>query len=142
MVSPTANLPLAAKKVPVRPFKRDGTTWCTDKDGFILALLAAEILAVTGQTPAQRYQDLVSKHGESFYRRIDNPVALPQKQRFNELVKQGVTQESIGVNDLAGEAITAVLTHAPGNGAAIGGLKVTTANAWFAARPSGTEALF
>ncbi|QLE85506.1 alpha-D-glucose phosphate-specific phosphoglucomutase [Shewanella sp. Scap07] len=122
--------------------KRDGTTWCTDKDGFILALLAAEILAVTGQTPAQRYQDLVSKHGESFYRRIDNPVALPQKQRFNELVKQGVTQESIGVNDLAGEAITAVLTHAPGNGAAIGGLKVTTANAWFAARPSGTEALF
>ncbi|WP_394205350.1 phosphoglucomutase (alpha-D-glucose-1,6-bisphosphate-dependent) [Shewanella waksmanii] len=122
--------------------KQDGSTWCTDKDGFILALLAAEILAVTGQTPAERYQALEAKHGKSFYKRVDSPVSLSQKQRFGELLKQGVDIKTLGIDTLAEEAITQVLTHAPGNGAAIGGIKVTTANAWFAARPSGTEALF
>ncbi|NKF51439.1 alpha-D-glucose phosphate-specific phosphoglucomutase [Shewanella sp. WXL01] len=117
--------------------KRDGTTWCTDKDGFILALLAAEILAVTGQTPAQRYAELEQEFGQCFYKRIDSPISAKKKAKFASL-----TQESFVETELAGDEITAVLTHAPGNGAAIGGVKVTTANGWFAARPSGTEALF
>jgi phosphoglucomutase len=117
--------------------KRDGTTWCTDKDGFILALLALEILAVTGKTPAQRYQELTAEFGESFYTRIDSPISLKKKAKFEQLNAQSFTE-----TELAGEAITAILSHAPGNNAAIGGIKVTTNNGWFAARPSGTEALF
>jgi phosphoglucomutase len=118
--------------------QRDGSTWCTDKDGFIMALLAAEILAVTGQTPAERYQALTEKFGESFYQRVDSPISLKKKAKFEQLTPESFANES----KLAGEAITAILTHAPGNNAAIGGIKVTTASGWFAARPSGTEALF
>ncbi|MCH1931004.1 phosphoglucomutase (alpha-D-glucose-1,6-bisphosphate-dependent) [Shewanella sp. A25] len=117
--------------------RRDGTTWCTDKDGFILVLLAAEILAVTGKTPGERYQELVAQFGRSYYKRIDSPISLENKAKFTKL-----NAETLGASMLAGEKIEAVLTHAPGNNAAIGGIKVTTANGWFAARPSGTEALF
>ncbi|WP_434926175.1 phosphoglucomutase (alpha-D-glucose-1,6-bisphosphate-dependent) [Shewanella sp. HL-SH2] len=117
--------------------KRDGSTWCTDKDGFILALLALEITAVTGKTPAQRYQELTAQFGESFYTRIDSPISLKKKAKFELLNRDSFTDTV-----LAGEPITAILSHAPGNNAAIGGIKVTTENGWFAARPSGTEALF
>lgn len=117
--------------------RRDGTTWCTDKDGFILGLLAAEILAVTGKTPGQCHQELVTQFGQSFYKRIDSPISLENKAKFALL-----NAETLNATVLAGEAIENVLTHAPGNNAAIGGIKVTTANGWFAARPSGTEALF
>ncbi|WP_285162601.1 phosphoglucomutase (alpha-D-glucose-1,6-bisphosphate-dependent) [Shewanella goraebulensis] len=116
---------------------KDGSTWCTDKDGFILALLAAEILAVTGKTPAQRYVELTEQFGESFYTRIDSPINLKKKAKFEKLSSDSFTDKT-----LAGENITAILSHAPGNNAAIGGIKVTTENGWFAARPSGTEALF
>ncbi|MFQ6370937.1 phosphoglucomutase (alpha-D-glucose-1,6-bisphosphate-dependent) [Shewanella sp. YIC-542] len=117
--------------------KQDGSTWCTDKDGIILGLLAAEIIAVTGKTPAEHYETLVAKFGRCYYRRIDSPINAKQKARFGRL-----NGDTLNASTLAGDAITAVLTHAPGNGAAIGGIKVTTANGWFAARPSGTEALF
>lgn len=117
--------------------QRDANTWCTDKDGFILALLAAEILAVTGKSPAERYAELEAEFGTSFYRRIDSPIDAKRKARFSKL-----EANQISISQLAGDEITSVLTHAPGNKAAIGGLKVSTANAWFAARPSGTEALF
>ncbi|MGI2094560.1 phosphoglucomutase (alpha-D-glucose-1,6-bisphosphate-dependent) [Shewanella oncorhynchi] len=117
--------------------RRDGTTWCTDKDGFILGLLAAEILAVTGKTPGQRHKELVEQFGQSFYKRIDSPISLENKAKFALL-----NAETLNATVLAGETIENVLTHAPGNNAAIGGIKVTTANGWFAARPSGTEALF
>ncbi|MBV7315203.1 phosphoglucomutase (alpha-D-glucose-1,6-bisphosphate-dependent) [Shewanella sp. NIFS-20-20] len=117
--------------------QRDGQTWCTDKDGFILGLLAAEIFAVTGQTPAERYHALTQEFGASVYERIDSPINAKKKARFSH-----VNQASVTATTLAGDDITAVLTHAPGNGAAIGGLKVCTANGWFAARPSGTEPLF
>ncbi|BAJ02009.1 phosphoglucomutase (alpha-D-glucose-1,6-bisphosphate-dependent) [Shewanella violacea] len=122
--------------------RRDGTTWCTDKDGFILALLAAEILAVTGLTPAQRYQELVTLHGEGFYKRVDSPVQADKKVKFAQVLKSEVNTQTLGTEVLAGESILAVLTKAPGNQADIGGIKVITENAWFAARPSGTEALF
>ncbi|MCE9678739.1 phosphoglucomutase (alpha-D-glucose-1,6-bisphosphate-dependent) [Shewanella sp. AS1] len=122
--------------------QRDGQTWCTDKDGFILALLAAEILAVTGKSPAVLYQEMVERHGESFYRRIDSPVKPKRKAKFNQLVANEINLSQLGLTQLAGDAVDAVLTQAPGNLAAIGGIKVSTANAWFAARPSGTEALF
>lgn len=117
--------------------RRDGTTWCTDKDGFILGLLAVEILAVTGKTPGQRHQELVTQFGQSFYKRIDSPISLENKAKFALL-----NADTLNATVLAGEVIENVLTHAPGNNAAIGGIKVTTANGWFAARPSGTEALF
>ncbi|MGI2165597.1 phosphoglucomutase (alpha-D-glucose-1,6-bisphosphate-dependent) [Shewanella oncorhynchi] len=117
--------------------RRDGSTWCTDKDGFILGLLAAEILAVTGKTPGQRHQELVKQFGQSFYKRIDSQISLENKAKFALL-----NAETLNATVLAGESIENVLTHAPGNNAAIGGIKVTTANGWFAARPSGTEALF
>ncbi|MCL2913988.1 phosphoglucomutase (alpha-D-glucose-1,6-bisphosphate-dependent) [Shewanella corallii] len=115
----------------------DGQTWCTDKDGFILCLLAAEILAVTGKNPAEHYQRLTEQFGTSFYTRIDSPISAAKKAKFSAL-----NADSLDATELAGDKITAVLSHAPGNGAAIGGLKVTTDNGWFAARPSGTEALF
>ncbi|MDP5146493.1 phosphoglucomutase (alpha-D-glucose-1,6-bisphosphate-dependent) [Shewanella sp. ULN5] len=117
--------------------QRDGSTWCTDKDGFILALLALEMTAVTGKTPSQRYQELTAEFGESFYSRIDSPISLKKKAKFEQLNSQSFTDTT-----LASETITAILSHAPGNNAPIGGIKVTTENGWFAARPSGTEALF
>ena len=117
--------------------RRDGKTWSTDKDGLILALLAAEITAVTGKTPSQHYVDLTAKFGEPAYERIDAPASLEQKAKLGKLSAEDVT-----ATELAGERITGILTHAPGNGAALGGLKVETENAWFAARPSGTENVY
>jgi phosphoglucomutase len=115
----------------------DGTVWTTDKDGIILALLASEILAATGRTPSQHYADLTARHGEPAYARIDAPANREQKAKLAGLSPADVTAET-----LAGEAITAKLTEAPGNGEKIGGLKVTTEHAWFAARPSGTEDVY
>ena len=117
--------------------RRDGSVWTTDKDGIILALLAAEILAVTGVTPSQRYQELTGIYGTPAYARVDAPADREQKARLAKLSAEQVT-----ATELAGEPITAKLTTAPGNGAPLGGLKVTTANAWFAARPSGTEDVY
>lgn len=117
--------------------RTDGTTWTTDKDGIILALLASEILAVTGSTPSQRYSELAERYGAPTYARIDAPADREQKARLAKLSADQVT-----ATELAGEPITAKLTAAPGNGAALGGLKVTTENAWFAARPSGTEDVY
>ncbi|RVW05004.1 phosphoglucomutase (alpha-D-glucose-1,6-bisphosphate-dependent) [Rhodococcus spongiicola] len=117
--------------------RRVGSVWTTDKDGILLALLAAEITAVTGQTPSQRYRELASRHGDPAYARIDAPATRPQKAILAKLSPEQVT-----ATELAGEPITATLTSAPGNGAPIGGLKVTTENAWFAARPSGTEDVY
>ncbi|WP_461105457.1 phosphoglucomutase (alpha-D-glucose-1,6-bisphosphate-dependent) [Tessaracoccus terricola] len=113
---------------------KDGTTWTTDKDGILLALLASEIKAVTGRSPSEHYADLEAEFGKSFYARIDADATRDQKARLSRL-----SPSDVSASELAGEPITAVLTDAPGNGAAIGGIKVTTANAWFAARPSGTE---
>jgi phosphoglucomutase len=115
----------------------DGSAWSTDKDGIILALLASEITAVTGKTPSQHYGELTAKYGAPAYERIDAPATLEQKAKLGKLSAEAVT-----ANELAGEKITAILTHAPGNGAALGGLKVETESAWFAARPSGTENVY
>ncbi|BBZ45251.1 phosphoglucomutase, alpha-D-glucose phosphate-specific [Mycobacterium parmense] len=117
--------------------RRDGSVWTTDKDGIILALLASEILAVTGLSPSQRYRELTAEYGTPFYARVDAPADRDQKARLSKLSAEQVT-----ATELAGEPITAKLTAAPGNGAPLGGLKVTTANAWFAARPSGTEDVY
>jgi phosphoglucomutase len=117
--------------------RRDGGVWTTDKDGIILALLASEISAVTGRSPSEHYADLVRQHGDPAYARVDAPANREQKTRLAGLSPQAVT-----ATELAGEPITAKLTEAPGNGAAIGGLKVTTETAWFAARPSGTEDVY
>jgi phosphoglucomutase len=117
--------------------RMDGTTWTTDKDGLLLALLASEILAVTGQSPSQRYAELVQRHGDPSYARVDAPADREQKAKLSKLDVDDVAAESI-----AGEAVTAKLTKAPGNGAPIGGLKVCTESAWFAARPSGTEDVY
>jgi phosphoglucomutase len=117
--------------------RTDGSTWTTDKDGIILCLLASEILATTGKTPSQHYADLVAQHGDPAYARIDAPADRAQKAKLAALSPEDVTATS-----LAGEEITARLTEAPGNGAKIGGLKVTTESAWFAARPSGTEDVY
>ena len=117
--------------------RMDGSVWTTDKDGIILALLASEIFAVTGQTPSQRYDELAEKYGAPTYARVDAPADREQKARLAALSPEQVT-----ATELAGEKITAKLTNAPGNGAPIGGLKVTTADAWFAARPSGTEDVY
>ena len=115
----------------------DGSAWTTDKDGIIMALLAAEITAHTGKTPSQRYRELTEQFGDPVYQRIDAPANREQKAALKKLSPEQVTADT-----LAGERITAKLTEAPGNGAAIGGLKVTTENAWFAARPSGTEDVY
>lgn len=117
--------------------RRDGSVWTTDKDGIILALLASEMLAVTGQTPSQRYAELAGRYGEPVYARVDAPADREQKARLAKL-----SADQVSATELAGEPITAKLTAAPGNGAPLGGLKVTTANAWFAARPSGTEDVY
>ncbi|WEV47203.1 phosphoglucomutase (alpha-D-glucose-1,6-bisphosphate-dependent) [Bifidobacterium sp. ESL0690] len=117
--------------------RRDGHVWTTDKDGIIPDLLAAEITAKTGKNPAQLHQEQVAKFGESWYKRVDTPTTLEQKQKF-----AGLTPESVSATTLAGEDITAKLTRAPGNDAPIGGIKVTTKDNWFAARPSGTENIY
>ncbi|MGV0787642.1 phosphoglucomutase (alpha-D-glucose-1,6-bisphosphate-dependent) [Mycolicibacterium sp. XJ2] len=117
--------------------RHDGSVWTTDKDGIILALLASEILAVTGETPSQRYGKLAEKYGAPTYARVDAPADREQKARLSKL-----SAEQVSATELAGEPITAKLTTAPGNGAPLGGLKVTTENAWFAARPSGTEDVY
>jgi len=117
--------------------KRDGSVWTTDKDGIILGLLAAEITAVTGKDPGCHYRELAARYGTPYYTRIDAPASREQKAAFKQL-----TGEKVSAATLAGEAITARLTAAPGNGAAIGGLKVATDNGWFAARPSGTEDIY
>ena len=114
--------------------RKDGTVWSTDKDGLIMDLLAAEIAAVTGKTPSARYAELEAEYGAPAYARIDAPAGREEKAKLKAL-----SADQVSADTLAGEAIVAKLTEAPGNGAAIGGLKVTTENAWFAARPSGTE---
>lgn len=117
--------------------RKDGTVWTTDKDGLIMDLLASEILAVTGKSPSQLHRELVERYGESAYARIDAAATKAQKAKLAALSPEDVT-----ATELAGEAITARLVRAPGNDAAIGGLKVATENAWFAARPSGTEDVY
>jgi phosphoglucomutase len=117
--------------------RRDGTPWSTDKDGLILGLLAAEITARTGKDPGEHYQELIARLGAPHYLRIDTPISASQKAGFARL-----TPEAVAARELAGDPIQARLTRAPGNGAVIGGLKVTTARGWFAARPSGTENLY
>ncbi|RAA19724.1 phosphoglucomutase, alpha-D-glucose phosphate-specific, partial [Burkholderia multivorans] len=117
--------------------RRGGKVWSTDKDGIILALLASEMTAKTGQTPSQRYAGLAEKFGTSAYARQDAPANREQKARLGALEPSQVTASTIG-----GEDVTSVLTSAPGNDAPIGGLKVTTDNAWFAVRPSGTEDVY
>ncbi len=114
--------------------RMDGTVWTTDKDGILLALLAAEIAAVTGQSPSARYVELEKRYGTPAYARIDAAATPEQKALLAKL-----TPDMITTKEIAGEPITSVLTRAKGNGAPLGGLKVTTENAWFAARPSGTE---
>ncbi len=116
---------------------RDGSCWTTDKDGFIMALLAAEIIAVTGMDPHQHYLELVNKLGAPHYGRIEAVANLQQKKVLSLL-----TQDAVTATELAGEPILEILSHAPGNGAAIGGIKVITDNGWFAARPSGTEEIY
>jgi phosphoglucomutase len=117
--------------------RRDGTVWTTDKDGLIMDLLAAEITARTGQDPGEHYRALTTEFGTPYYTRIDAPATPAQKAKLGQL-----SPESVTASELSGEAITAKLTRAPGNGASIGGLKVTAASGWFAARPSGTENLY
>ena len=116
---------------------RDGAAWTTDKDGIILGLLAAEITATTGKDPGRHYLELAARYGTPHYVRIDAPASSAQKAAFKQL-----TAESVAATTLAGEPITARLTRAPGNDAAIGGLKVVSRNGWFAARPSGTEDIY
>jgi phosphoglucomutase len=117
--------------------RRDGTVWTTDKDGIILALLAAEITARSKKEPGEYYWDLTAQFGTPHYTRIDAPASPEQKARLAKL-----SPESVRASSLAGEPIIAKLTRAPGNDAPIGGLKVVTENCWFAARPSGTENLY
>ncbi|WGL52327.1 phosphoglucomutase (alpha-D-glucose-1,6-bisphosphate-dependent) [Nocardioides sp. BP30] len=117
--------------------RKDGSAWTTDKDGIILALLASEILATSGKTPSQRYAELVAEHGDPAYARIDAAATPEEKAALGRL-----SPDAVSATELAGEAITAKLTRAPGNDAPIGGLKVTTESAWFAARPSGTEDVY
>ncbi|MCU1545231.1 MAG: phosphoglucomutase, alpha-D-glucose phosphate-specific [Homoserinimonas sp.] len=117
--------------------RKDGTVWTTDKDGILLALLASEILAVTGKTPSQLYAELASKFGSPAYARVDAAASKTQKTALGKL-----NGDAIAAHTLAGEPILAKLSEAPGNGAAVGGVKVVTENAWFAARPSGTEDVY
>ncbi|NLF05242.1 MAG: alpha-D-glucose phosphate-specific phosphoglucomutase [Actinomycetales bacterium] len=117
--------------------RQDGTVWTTDKDGILLALLGAEIMAKTGHSPSELHGGLVERHGKSWYARVDAPATLEEKAALGALSPEQVTSTT-----LAGDEITARLVTAPGNDAAIGGLKVTTAHAWAAARPSGTENVY
>jgi phosphoglucomutase len=115
----------------------DGTTWTTDKDGILLALLASEIRAVTGKSPSQHYSELTSEFGSPAYERVDAVATPEQKAALGKLTGDAITADT-----LAGDPITAKLSEAPGNGAALGGVKVVTERAWFAARPSGTEDVY
>jgi phosphoglucomutase len=117
--------------------RMDGRTWCTDKDGIILCLLAAEMTARTGRDPAEIYGQLESTYGRAYYQRRDTPATLEQRQALESL-----SAGSVSAKELATEPIIACLTRAPGNAAPIGGLKVTAKNGWFAARPSGTEDIY
>jgi phosphoglucomutase len=117
--------------------RRDGSVWTTDKDGILLALLAAEITAVTGKDPGEHYAEITAAHGSPSYRRIDQAATPAEKNKLKQLSPAQVRSSS-----LAGEPITAILTRAPGNGAGIGGLKVVAKSGWFAARPSGTENVY
>jgi phosphoglucomutase len=117
--------------------RKDGTVWTTDKDGILLALLASEILAVTGKTPSQLYDELTAQFGDPVYQRVDAPATKEQKARLGKLNGSAIT-----ATELAGHPIIAKLSEAPGNGAAVGGVKVVTETAWFAARPSGTEDVY
>jgi phosphoglucomutase len=117
--------------------RKDGSVWTTDKDGILLCLLASEVLAVTGSTPSERYARLTESYGTPSYARVDAPATREQKA-----VLAGLSPSQVSATELAGEPITATLTEAPGNGAALGGLKVSTQNGWFAARPSGTEDVY
>ncbi|WP_214408409.1 phosphoglucomutase (alpha-D-glucose-1,6-bisphosphate-dependent) [Sphaerisporangium fuscum] len=117
--------------------RRDGSAWTTDKDGIILALLASEIIAVTGRSPSEHYADLVGRFGDPAYARVDAPASREEKAVLAKLSADDVTADT-----LAGEPVVAVQTSAPGNGAPLGGIKVSTPNAWFAARPSGTEDVY
>jgi phosphoglucomutase len=115
----------------------DGRPWTTDKDGILLALLAAEITAKTGKDPGRYYNELADRYGRPYTTRVDAPATPAQKSALKKLSPEAVT-----ATELAGEPITQKLTQAPGNGAAIGGLVVKTKNGWFAARPSGTENIY
>jgi phosphoglucomutase len=117
--------------------RKDGKTWTTDKDGFLLALLAAEITAKTGKDPGQHYEALQARYGSPIYERLDARATREQKAALLAL-----SPDKVEAKELAGEAILAKLTTAPGNGASLGGLKVETENGWFAARPSGTEDVY
>jgi len=117
--------------------RKDGTVWTTDKDGPIMGLLAAEITAKTGRDPGEHYAALTAEYGAPVYERIDAPANAAQKKALKNLSAASITADT-----LAGDKITRTLTHAPGNGAAIGGLKVETESGWFAARPSGTEEVY
>ena len=117
--------------------RRDGKVWTTDKDGPLLCLLASEITAVTGSTPSQRYAELVARYGDPTYARVDAPASREEKAVLAKL-----SADQVRATELAGEPILATLTEAPGNGAALGGLKVVTRSGWFAARPSGTEDVY
>ena len=117
--------------------RQDGTPWSTDKDGIVMGLLACELMARTGRSPSDLYKELTDQVGDSVYERIDTPVTEDQKSRLLKLSPSDITAST-----LAGDPIQTVLTTAPGNGASIGGLKVATSSGWFAARPSGTEAIY
>ena len=117
--------------------RRDGSVWTTDKDGIILALLASEILAVTGKSPSVLYRELTERFGDPVYQRVDAAASKEQKARLGKLSGDDIT-----ATELAGDPIIAKLSEAPGNGAAVGGVKVVTEKAWFAARPSGTEDVY
>jgi phosphoglucomutase len=117
--------------------ERNGAVWTTDKDGLLLGLLAAEITAVTGRDPGEHYISLTEKYGAPVYTRIDVPTTPEQKARLSKL-----NAETMTATTLAGDPVTSILTHAPANNAPIGGVKVNTANGWFAARPSGTENIY
>lgn len=117
--------------------RRDGRVWTTDKDGIALALLAAEMTAVSGRDPGELYQGLSDEFGAIYADRVDAPASTAQKKALGKL-----TPAQISRDELAGDAITQVLDKAPGNGAAIGGIKVISEGGWFAARPSGTEDIY
>jgi phosphoglucomutase len=117
--------------------RRDGSVWTTDKDGIILGLLAAEITARTGRDPGEHYRALAEEHGAPYYARTDAAATPEEKALLGKLSPQQVTAK-----ELAGDPVDAILTNAPGDGNSIGGLKVTTRNGWFAARPSGTENIY
>jgi phosphoglucomutase len=117
--------------------RKDGRVWTTDKDGIIMDLLACEIIAKSGKDPAEMYQSLEDRHGSPVYERVDTPATPEQKA-----VLKNLSPDRVAAKEMAGEPILAKLTRAPGNGAAIGGLKVVTENGWFAARPSGTEEIY